>query len=118
MLMLGALQADVNTKDAPIHKLESSMTDKEYIRRYTGAAERVQRDNPPPIKPGDPKARRYREEFFQRFRRVAKSHAERNVGNMPTGPGRDRAMRRSIRRVRDGGGVLHVQPNSIWGAAV
>ncbi len=86
------------------------MTDKEYIRRYTDAAERVQRDRPPPIKPGDPAARKHMDEFLRQFRRIAKGIAEKNAGNMPAGPDRGRAMKRSIRRVRDGGGVLHVQP--------
>lgn len=93
------------------------MTDKEYVRRYTDTAERVQRDNPPPIKPGDAMvkpsdamARRHRDEFIRQFRRVAKDIAEKNVRNMPTSPNRGRAMKRSIRRVRDGAGVLHVQP--------
>lgn len=86
------------------------MTDREYIRRYTDAAERARRERPPPIKPGDAAARRHMDEFVQRFRRVARGHAERNVKNMPAGPARGRAMKRSIGRVRNGGGVLHVQP--------
>lgn len=86
------------------------MTDKEYIRRYTDAAERAQKDNPPPIKPGEPATKRHMDEFLQRHRQMAKGIAERNVGRMPSGPARAKAMKRSIDKVRDGRGVLHVQP--------
>ena len=88
------------------------MTDKEYVRRYMDTAERVQRENLPSIKPGNPTAQRHREEFIQRFKHRAKGIAERNVWNMPVGPDKSRAMRRSIRKTRDGHGVLHVQPES------
>lgn len=89
------------------------MTDKEYIRRYANAAERVQKDDPPPIKqPGNPTAKRHMDEFLQRHRQIAKGIAERNVEKMPSGPARAKAMRRSIGKVRDGRGVLHVQPKA------
>lgn len=88
------------------------MTDKEYIRRYTDAADRAQRRGTPSIIPGNPKSRRHMDDFLERFKRTAKGYAEKNVGNMPAGQGRGRAMRRSIQRVRNGGGVLHVQPEA------
>lgn len=93
------------------------MTDKEYIRRYTDTAERVQRENPPPIKPGSAAAKRHMDEFIQRFRQVAKSLAEKNIGKMPVGPARAKAMRRSIDKVRDGDGSLHSQPEAPRGGA-
>lgn len=86
------------------------MTDKEYIRRYADAAERAQRSSTPKIMAGNPKAQRQMDEYFERFRHTAKGFAEKNVRNMPAGPDRGRTMKRSLRRVRDGGGVLHLQP--------
>lgn len=91
------------------------MTDKEYIRRYTEAAERAQRASAPKIKPGDPWGKRQLDEYLQRFKDAAKGYAERNVKNMPTGPDRGRAMKRSLKRVRNGRGVLHIQPEAPCG---
>lgn len=86
------------------------LTDKEYIRKYADAADRAIRDKAPSLK-RNPVLRRHMDEFLQQHRRLAKDIAKANVGNMPPQPAaKAKAMRRSIDKVRDGAGVLHLQP--------
>lgn len=78
------------------------MTDKEYVDGYAEGASEACRHMPEMKLPGTD-----RRGFRRGWTQAARAIARMNTRNLPKGQGRDRAMRKSISRVKRDRGYMH-----------